>query len=72
MNACSTMVTVPRILTIKETMKIFEIGRASIDEAIQKEELTAYRPNGRKYLLDANEVLEWIKKKKYHSGYIRE
>lgn len=66
------MVTIPRILTIKETMEIFGIGRASIDEAIQKEELPAYRPNRKKYLLDATEVFAWIKTKRYSSGYNRE
>jgi excisionase family DNA binding protein len=69
MNACSTTVTIPKIISIKEAMAIFEIGRASLDEAIQKMELTAYRPNGKKYLLDAEEVFQWIKGKKYQSGY---
>ena len=62
-------VTIPKIIGIPEAMKIFGIGRPSIDEAIQNSELKTYRPNGRKFLLDAMEVLEWIKSKKYESGY---
>lgn len=69
MTPCSTTVTIPRILSIKEAMKIFGMGRPTIDAGIQSGELPAYRPNMKQYLLDATEVLEWIKKRKYDSGY---
>lgn len=62
-------ITISKILSIPEAMKIFGIGRPTIDEAIQSSELNTYRPNGRKYLLDAVEVYTWIKSKKYNSGY---
>jgi excisionase family DNA binding protein len=70
MNACSTTITIPKIISVKEAMEIFGIGRPTLDEAIQRMELTAYKPNGKKYLLDAIEVFDWIKTKKYDSGFI--
>lgn len=68
-NACSTYVTIPHIITIQQAMDLFEIGRTTIDSAIQSMELPAYKPNGKKYLLDAEEVFNWIKSKRYSSGY---
>lgn len=50
-------------MKVKEAALIFEVGRTLLYRAIQRKELKAYRPNGRDFLLDVDEVKAWIKSK---------
>lgn len=58
-------ITIPKMLTLKQAADYFGIGRNTLYKAIHTEELKAYLPNGRDFLLKADEVAEWICKCRY-------
>jgi excisionase family DNA binding protein len=47
-------------LKVKEAAALFNVGRGLLYEAIQNKELKAYKPNGRDFLIKAEELEKWI------------
>ena len=64
-------VTMPAMLTINQAAASFNVGRGRIRTAVQTGELRSYMPNGRDYLVKADEVQKWIERFPY-SPIIRE
>lgn len=50
-------------LKVKEAAVEYGIGRALLYSAIQSKELKAYKPNGRDFLIKAEELKKWIESK---------
>lgn len=60
-----TEITVPRFLKIKEAAQAFPVSAKALRQAIARNELKAYHPNGHTLLVNAQDVVDWIRT----SGY---
>ncbi len=57
--------TMPKMLTMRQAADYFGVGRNTLYKAIHAEQLKAYLPNGRDFLLKADEVAAWIETCRY-------
>ena len=52
-------------LKINEAVSTYGVGKNLLYGAIHNEELKAYRPNGRDFIVKAAEVEQWIESKPF-------
>ena len=57
-------------LNINDAVSIYGIGKNLLYNAIHNEELRAYRPNGRDFLVKTEEVEHWIESKAFEGKQI--
>ncbi len=63
----TAMIEVPAMLSVAEAAKVYPkgLGRNLIYTAIAKGELRCYRPNGRDFMISAEDLIAWIKSKEF-------
>ena len=63
------MVQVPKFLKIEEAAETFNVSGRVLRTAIQREDIPAFRPNGKTYLVKAEDVRKWIEGTRYSACY---
>ena len=66
-----TLITVPRFMRIKEAAATFPVSAKALRQAIARDELKAYHPNGHALVVAAEDVVEWIRSSGYKTRITR-